>query len=102
MAVRAEGQAADVHDARFGRLLRRHPRPCADPGLVATAGSARPGSLPAHSWCPAVSQDRGARCRRRVGGGMSAVGALLGLVLLIFELILVVRVVLDWVGVFAP
>jgi YggT family protein len=33
---------------------------------------------------------------------MSAVGALLGLVLLIFELILVVRVVLDWVGVFAP
>jgi YggT family protein len=33
---------------------------------------------------------------------MSAVGALLGLVLLIFELILVVRVVVDWVGVFAP
>jgi YggT family protein len=32
---------------------------------------------------------------------MSAVGALLGLVLLIFELILVVRVVVDWVGVFA-
>jgi YggT family protein len=33
---------------------------------------------------------------------MSAVGALLGLVLLIFELILVARVVLDWVGVLAP
>jgi YggT family protein len=33
---------------------------------------------------------------------MSAVGALLGLVLLIFELILVVRVVVDWVGVLAP
>ena len=33
---------------------------------------------------------------------MSAVGALLGLVLLIFELVLVARVVLDWVGVLAP
>jgi YggT family protein len=33
---------------------------------------------------------------------MSAVGALLGLVLLVFELILVARVVLDWVGVLAP
>ena len=32
---------------------------------------------------------------------MSAVGALLGLVLLIFELVLVARVVLDWVGVLA-
>ena len=33
---------------------------------------------------------------------MSAVGALLGLVLLIFELVLVARIVLDWVGVLAP
>jgi YggT family protein len=33
---------------------------------------------------------------------MSAVGALLGLVLLIFALILLARVVLDWVGVLAP
>jgi YggT family protein len=33
---------------------------------------------------------------------MSAVGALLGLALLIFELVLVARVVLDWVGVLAP
>ena len=33
---------------------------------------------------------------------MSAVGALLGLGLLIFELVLVARVVLDWVGVLAP
>jgi YggT family protein len=33
---------------------------------------------------------------------MSAVGALLGLALLIFELILVARIVLDWVGVLAP
>jgi YggT family protein len=33
---------------------------------------------------------------------MSAVGALLGLGLLIFELILIARVLLDWVGVLAP
>jgi YggT family protein len=33
---------------------------------------------------------------------MSGVGALLGLVLLIFELVLVARVVLDWVGVLTP
>ena len=33
---------------------------------------------------------------------MSAVGALLGLALLIFELVLVARIVLDWVGVLAP
>jgi YggT family protein len=33
---------------------------------------------------------------------MGAVGALLGLVLLVFELILIARVVLDWVGVLAP
>jgi YggT family protein len=33
---------------------------------------------------------------------MNAVGALLGLALLIFELILVARIVLDWVGVLAP
>jgi YggT family protein len=33
---------------------------------------------------------------------MSAIGALLGLALLVFELILVARVVLDWVGVLAP
>jgi YggT family protein len=33
---------------------------------------------------------------------MSAIGALLGLALLIFELVLVARVVLDWVGVLAP
>jgi YggT family protein len=33
---------------------------------------------------------------------MSAVGALLGLALLIFELVLVARVVLDWVGVLSP
>jgi YggT family protein len=33
---------------------------------------------------------------------MSAIGALLGLALLIFELILVARIVLDWVGVLAP
>ncbi|MDT7545659.1 MAG: YggT family protein [Actinomycetota bacterium] len=33
---------------------------------------------------------------------MSALGALLGLALLIFELVLVARVVLDWVGVLAP
>jgi YggT family protein len=32
---------------------------------------------------------------------MSAVGALLGLALLIFELVLVARIVLDWVGVLA-
>jgi YggT family protein len=32
---------------------------------------------------------------------MSAIGALLGLALLIFELVLVARVVLDWVGVLA-
>ena len=33
---------------------------------------------------------------------MSAIGALLGSALLIFELIMIARVVLDWVGVFAP
>ena len=33
---------------------------------------------------------------------MNTVGALLGLALLIFELILVARIVLDWVGVLAP
>jgi YggT family protein len=33
---------------------------------------------------------------------MSAVGALLGLILLIFELVLVARVVFDWVGFLAP
>ena len=33
---------------------------------------------------------------------MCAIGALLGLALLIFELVLVARVVLDWVGVLAP
>jgi YggT family protein len=33
---------------------------------------------------------------------VSAVGTLLGLALLIFELILVARIVLDWVGVLAP
>jgi YggT family protein len=33
---------------------------------------------------------------------MSAVRALLGLALLIFELVLVARLVLDWVGVIAP
>ncbi|MCW2570081.1 MAG: hypothetical protein JWO88_139 [Frankiales bacterium] len=33
---------------------------------------------------------------------MSAIGALLGFALLIFELVLVARVVLDWVGVLAP
>ncbi|MCU1613086.1 MAG: hypothetical protein JWO98_626, partial [Frankiales bacterium] len=33
---------------------------------------------------------------------MSAIGALLGLVLLVFELVLVARIVLDWVGVLAP
>lgn len=33
---------------------------------------------------------------------MSAVGALLGLVLLVLEIVLVARVVLDWVGVLAP
>ena len=33
---------------------------------------------------------------------MSAVGALLGTVLLLFELVLVARMVLDWVGVLAP
>jgi YggT family protein len=33
---------------------------------------------------------------------MSAVGALLGSVLLIVELVLIARVVLDWVGVLAP
>ncbi len=33
---------------------------------------------------------------------MSAIGALLGLALLIFELIMIARVVLDWVGVLAP
>jgi YggT family protein len=33
---------------------------------------------------------------------MSAVGALLGLVLLLVELVLVARVILDWVGVLAP
>jgi YggT family protein len=33
---------------------------------------------------------------------MSALGALLGLVLLLFEVLLLARVVLDWVGVLAP
>ena len=33
---------------------------------------------------------------------MSALGALLGTVLLVFELVLIARVVLDWVGVLAP
>ena len=33
---------------------------------------------------------------------MSALGALLGTVLLLFELVLVARMVLDWVGVLAP
>jgi YggT family protein len=33
---------------------------------------------------------------------MSAVGALLGTVLLLFELVLVARMVVDWVGVLAP
>lgn len=33
---------------------------------------------------------------------MSPVGALLGAVLLVVELVLVARVVLDWVGVLAP
>jgi YggT family protein len=33
---------------------------------------------------------------------MSAIGALLGLALLLFELILIARIVLDWVGVLAP
>jgi YggT family protein len=33
---------------------------------------------------------------------MSAFGALLGTVLLLFELVLVARIVLDWVGVLAP
>jgi YggT family protein len=33
---------------------------------------------------------------------MGAIGALLGLILLLFEILLVARVVLDWVGVLAP
>jgi YggT family protein len=33
---------------------------------------------------------------------MTALGALLGTILLVFELVLVARVVLDWVGVLAP
>ena len=33
---------------------------------------------------------------------MTAIGALLGTVLLLVELVLVARVVLDWVGVLAP
>jgi YggT family protein len=33
---------------------------------------------------------------------VSAVGTLLGMALLIFELILVARIILDWVGVLAP
>jgi YggT family protein len=33
---------------------------------------------------------------------MASIGALLGLVLLIFELLLIARLVLDWVGVLAP
>jgi YggT family protein len=33
---------------------------------------------------------------------MSVVGALLGSVLLLFEIVLIARVVLDWVGVLAP
>ena len=33
---------------------------------------------------------------------MTSVGALLGLVLLLVELVLIARVVLDWVGVLAP
>ena len=33
---------------------------------------------------------------------MSAIGALLGTVLLLVELVLLARVVLDWVGVLAP
>jgi YggT family protein len=34
--------------------------------------------------------------------GMGAVGVLLGLMLLVFELALVARMVLDWVGVLTP
>jgi YggT family protein len=33
---------------------------------------------------------------------MSALGALLGTVLLVFEVVLIARIVLDWVGVLAP
>jgi YggT family protein len=33
---------------------------------------------------------------------MSVIGALLGLVLLLFEIVLIARLVLDWVGVLAP
>lgn len=33
---------------------------------------------------------------------MSAVGSLLGTLLLIFELVLIARIVLDWVGVLSP
>ncbi len=33
---------------------------------------------------------------------MSAIGALLGLVLLLFEIVMIARLVLDWVGVLAP
>ena len=33
---------------------------------------------------------------------MSALGALLGTLLLVFELVLVARMVVDWVGVLAP
>lgn len=36
------------------------------------------------------------------GAVVGAVGVLLGLVLLVFELALVARMVLDWVGVLAP
>ncbi|MBN9098574.1 MULTISPECIES: YggT family protein [unclassified Pseudonocardia] len=33
---------------------------------------------------------------------MSAIGSLLGLLLLLFELVLIARVVVDWVGVLSP
>jgi YggT family protein len=54
-----------------------------------------------HSWRTAIFQPGGAGWGSE-RGSMSAVGALLGLVLLIFALILLARVVLDWVGVLAP
>src|SRR3954447_16711868 len=77
-----------------GSGMRSSPSSCC--AIMADArfpGSAQP--------VPGSCQADGARWYRK-GARMNAVGALLGLALLTFELILVARVVLDWVGALAP
>src|SRR4051812_12078820 len=68
------------------------------PGQPGAPVRARPNVTARAPPSPPRAGDR----RRRKGARMSAAGALLGLVLLIFELVLVARIVLDWVGVLAP